>query len=67
MINLLNLSASFLPEALTVTASIGDNVTISYTRKKVAEEDTIIYKDGMYASNRQLKWDFFIFRIEWIE
>ncbi|TSL28302.1 Tyrosine-protein kinase receptor Tie-2 [Bagarius yarrelli] len=37
--------ASFLPEALTVTASIGDNVNISYIRKKVAEEDTIIYKE----------------------
>ncbi|KAK3527147.1 hypothetical protein QTP86_014572 [Hemibagrus guttatus] len=41
--------ASFLPEALTVTASIGDNVTISYTRKKVAEEDTIIYKEVLQS------------------
>ncbi|XP_060769413.1 tyrosine-protein kinase receptor Tie-2 isoform X1 [Neoarius graeffei] len=42
--------ASFLPEVLTVTASIGDNVTISYTRKKVAEEDTIIYKEAALQS-----------------
>ncbi|KAI5089137.1 tyrosine-protein kinase receptor Tie-2 precursor [Silurus meridionalis] len=41
--------ASFLPEALTVTASIGDDVSILYTRKKVAEEDTIIYKDDFFA------------------
>ncbi|XP_076867475.1 angiopoietin-1 receptor isoform X2 [Brachyhypopomus gauderio] len=36
--------AAFLPEALTVTASIGDDVNISYTRRKVAQEDAVIYK-----------------------
>ncbi|KAM9441454.1 angiopoietin-1 receptor isoform 2-T2 [Clarias gariepinus] len=41
--------ASFLPEALTVTASVGDNVTIMFTRKKVAEEDTIIYKEALHS------------------
>ncbi|XP_027000255.2 tyrosine-protein kinase receptor Tie-2 [Tachysurus fulvidraco] len=40
---------SFLPEALTVTASIGDNVTISYRRKKVAAEDTMIYKEVLQS------------------
>ncbi|XP_062844515.1 angiopoietin-1 receptor [Trichomycterus rosablanca] len=39
--------ASFLPEALTVTASVGDDVTISYTRRKVAQEDTVIYKEAL--------------------
>lgn len=33
-----------------MTASVGDNVTISYVRKKVAEEDTIIYKEGVWSS-----------------
>lgn len=33
-----------------MTASVGDNVTIMYTRKKVGVEDTIIYKEGMCAS-----------------
>ncbi|GAA6089014.1 tyrosine-protein kinase receptor Tie-2 [Tachysurus ichikawai] len=49
--------ASFLPEALTVTASIGDNVTISYTRKKVAEEDTIIYKEDSAFAHSVPKGD----------
>uniref|UniRef100_A0A4W4HED8 receptor protein-tyrosine kinase n=1 Tax=Electrophorus electricus TaxID=8005 RepID=A0A4W4HED8_ELEEL len=39
-----NSSAAFLPEALTVTASKGDDVNISYTRRKVVQEDAVIYK-----------------------
>uniref|UniRef100_A0A8B9KBM8 receptor protein-tyrosine kinase n=1 Tax=Astyanax mexicanus TaxID=7994 RepID=A0A8B9KBM8_ASTMX len=36
--------AAFLPEALTLTASIGEDVNMLFTRRKVAQEDTVIYK-----------------------
>ncbi|XP_072553243.1 angiopoietin-1 receptor [Salminus brasiliensis] len=39
--------AAFLPKVLTVTASIGDNVIMSYTRRKVAQEDAVIYKASL--------------------
>ncbi|XP_066515046.1 angiopoietin-1 receptor [Hoplias malabaricus] len=39
--------AGFLPKALTLTASVGDDVTIVYTRRKVAQEDAIIYKSAV--------------------
>lgn len=41
--------ASFLPEALTITANKGENVTIPFIRKLVKEEDAVIYKNGIYA------------------
>ncbi|XP_036436631.1 tyrosine-protein kinase receptor Tie-2 isoform X1 [Colossoma macropomum] len=42
--------AGFLPKALTVTASVGDDVVLSYTRRKVAQEDTVIYKIALQKS-----------------
>ncbi|XP_066474655.1 angiopoietin-1 receptor [Tiliqua scincoides] len=40
--------ASFLPEALTITANKGENVTIPFIRKLVKEEDAVIYKNGTF-------------------
>ncbi|XP_041915335.1 tyrosine-protein kinase receptor Tie-2 [Alosa sapidissima] len=40
--------AAFLPESLTITASIGENVNISYVRKKVLQMDPLIYKNGTF-------------------
>lgn len=40
--------ASFLPESLTVTVNEGEDVNISYTRKRDLPEDTVIFKDGNY-------------------
>ncbi|XP_056600994.1 tyrosine-protein kinase receptor Tie-2 isoform X2 [Triplophysa dalaica] len=40
--------ASFLPESLTVTVNEGEDVNISYTRKIVLPEDTVIYKNGNF-------------------
>ncbi|KAJ8402082.1 hypothetical protein AAFF_G00373170 [Aldrovandia affinis] len=41
--------AAFHPESLTVTASMGDNINISYTRKKVVAEDAYIFKNGTFT------------------
>uniref|UniRef100_A0A4W4HBH0 receptor protein-tyrosine kinase n=1 Tax=Electrophorus electricus TaxID=8005 RepID=A0A4W4HBH0_ELEEL len=51
--------AAFLPEALTVTASKGDDVNISYTRRKVVQEDAVIYKTviDQYFETTVLKQD----------
>uniref|UniRef100_A0AAY4A4P1 receptor protein-tyrosine kinase n=1 Tax=Denticeps clupeoides TaxID=299321 RepID=A0AAY4A4P1_9TELE len=38
--------ANFLPEALTITASLGDEVNISYTRRNVVDVDSVIFKNG---------------------
>ncbi|KAL2100137.1 hypothetical protein ACEWY4_004531 [Coilia grayii] len=40
--------AAFLPESLTVTASIGEYINISYIRKKVKQMDPLIYKNGTF-------------------
>uniref|UniRef100_A0A8C7NZC4 receptor protein-tyrosine kinase n=1 Tax=Oncorhynchus mykiss TaxID=8022 RepID=A0A8C7NZC4_ONCMY len=37
--------AAFLPESLTITVSIGEDVNISFTRRKVFAEDAVIYKN----------------------
>ncbi|XP_049319309.1 tyrosine-protein kinase receptor Tie-2 isoform X1 [Astyanax mexicanus] len=42
--------AAFLPEALTLTASIGEDVNMLFTRRKVAQEDTVIYKASLQTS-----------------
>lgn len=48
--------ASFLPEALTITANKGENVTIPFIRKLVKEEDAVIYKNGIYLCFFSLYW-----------
>ncbi|KAI1904886.1 hypothetical protein AGOR_G00010280 [Albula goreensis] len=40
--------APFHPEALTVTASIGETINITYIRKKIVAEDAYIYRNGSY-------------------
>uniref|UniRef100_A0A8K9UY16 receptor protein-tyrosine kinase n=1 Tax=Oncorhynchus mykiss TaxID=8022 RepID=A0A8K9UY16_ONCMY len=40
--------AAFLPESLTITVSIGEDVNISFTRRKVFAEDAVIYKNGSF-------------------
>ncbi|KAK6322894.1 hypothetical protein J4Q44_G00076860 [Coregonus suidteri] len=40
--------AAFLPESLTTTVSIGEDVNISFTRRKVFAEDAVIYKNGSF-------------------
>uniref|UniRef100_A0A6Q2ZNZ2 receptor protein-tyrosine kinase n=1 Tax=Esox lucius TaxID=8010 RepID=A0A6Q2ZNZ2_ESOLU len=37
--------AAFLPETLTITVSIGEDVNISFTRRKCFTEDVVIYKN----------------------
>uniref|UniRef100_A0AAY4A4Q0 receptor protein-tyrosine kinase n=1 Tax=Denticeps clupeoides TaxID=299321 RepID=A0AAY4A4Q0_9TELE len=44
--------ANFLPEALTITASLGDEVNISYTRRNVVDVDSVIFKNGDCSVNR---------------
>lgn len=38
--------ASFLPATLTMTVDRGDNVTISFRKVLIKEEDAVIYKNG---------------------
>ncbi|XP_038826891.1 tyrosine-protein kinase receptor Tie-2-like [Salvelinus namaycush] len=40
--------AAFLPKSLTITASIGEDVNICFTRRKVFAEDAVIYKNGSF-------------------
>ncbi|KAG7481523.1 hypothetical protein MATL_G00067860 [Megalops atlanticus] len=40
--------AAFHPESLTITSSIGENVNISFTRKKTVAEDANIFKNGSF-------------------
>ncbi|XP_067114605.1 angiopoietin-1 receptor [Osmerus mordax] len=40
--------AAFLPESLTITVSVEDNVNISFVRRKVFAEDAVIYKNGSF-------------------
>lgn len=48
-------TAAFLPESLTVTASIGEYVNISYVRKEVLQMDPLIFKNGMNAWLNKIK------------
>uniref|UniRef100_A0A8D2Q1B9 receptor protein-tyrosine kinase n=2 Tax=Varanus komodoensis TaxID=61221 RepID=A0A8D2Q1B9_VARKO len=41
-------TASFLPEALTITANKGELVNIPFSRTVVKEEDAVIYKNGTF-------------------
>ncbi|XP_030640377.1 angiopoietin-1 receptor isoform X2 [Chanos chanos] len=41
--------ATFRPESLTITASVHENVNISFTRRKVMEEDLVIYRNGSFV------------------
>ncbi|KAJ8007478.1 hypothetical protein DPEC_G00117920 [Dallia pectoralis] len=47
--------AAFLPETLTITVSIGEDVNISFTRRKVFEEDVVIYKNDSFFIHSELK------------
>lgn len=49
-------TAAFLPESLTVTASIGEYVNISYVRKEVLQMDPLIFKNGMNAWLNKIKF-----------
>ncbi|MEE6459072.1 hypothetical protein FKM82_000527 [Ascaphus truei] len=40
--------ASFIPTSLTITASKGDNVTLSFVKKNPTEEDALIHKNGSF-------------------
>ncbi|XP_005334241.2 angiopoietin-1 receptor isoform X1 [Ictidomys tridecemlineatus] len=40
--------ASFLPATLTMTVDRGDNVTISFRKVLIKEEDAVIYKNGSF-------------------
>ncbi|XP_035291554.1 tyrosine-protein kinase receptor Tie-2-like [Anguilla anguilla] len=40
--------AAFLPEALTITASLGEDVNISYTRRRAVAEDAVIHKNETF-------------------
>ncbi|KAJ8260506.1 hypothetical protein COCON_G00162290 [Conger conger] len=40
--------AAFHPDSLTITANIGENINISYTRRKVVAEDAYIFKNGSF-------------------
>ncbi|XP_069043466.1 angiopoietin-1 receptor isoform X2 [Lepisosteus oculatus] len=46
-IKMLN-EAPFFPRSLTITASKGDDVDISFIRRKVVEEDAVIYKNAPF-------------------
>ncbi|KAL0963219.1 hypothetical protein UPYG_G00351270 [Umbra pygmaea] len=37
--------AAFLPETMTITVSLGDDVNLTFTRRKVFAEDVVIYKN----------------------
>ncbi|XP_045550061.1 tyrosine-protein kinase receptor Tie-2 [Salmo salar] len=40
--------ATFLPKSLTITVSIGEDVDICFTRRKVFAEDAVIYKNDSF-------------------
>ncbi|KAM9519277.1 angiopoietin-1 receptor-like isoform 1-T1 [Salvelinus alpinus] len=40
--------AAFLPKSLTITVSIGEDVNICFTRRKVFAEDAVIFKNGSF-------------------
>ncbi|XP_068090709.1 angiopoietin-1 receptor isoform X2 [Hyperolius riggenbachi] len=40
--------AAFIPTSLTVTGSIGDNVTLSFLKNVPADEDAIFYKNNTF-------------------
>uniref|UniRef100_A0A673Z617 receptor protein-tyrosine kinase n=1 Tax=Salmo trutta TaxID=8032 RepID=A0A673Z617_SALTR len=40
--------AAFLPKSLTITVSIGEDVNICFTRRKVFAEDAVIYKNDSF-------------------
>ncbi|KAM6182377.1 angiopoietin-1 receptor isoform 6-T6 [Erethizon dorsatum] len=42
------LSASFLPATLTMTVNKGDNVSLSFKKVVIKEEDAVIYKNGSF-------------------
>lgn len=45
------LKASFLPATLTMTVDRGDNVSISFRKVLIKEEDAVIYKNGESVSS----------------
>ena len=51
----LPLLATFLPESLTITVSVEDNVNISFVRRKVFAEDAVIYKNGIRRRRHPLR------------